>query len=347
MYVLFKDINMDWLYYILLFAFIYKMSEFSPVKFYPNFYHDRAEIRKDHKGQVSGIYMFVNLLRPFKFYIGQSTNILGRMNNYLNNSFLQSKGNNSPFINALLKYGQSGFCLIILEYVDPALLNDRETFWISLLRPYYNILLGGSLNSTGFKHSQRTKDTLRRKRRGTTLSEETKSLISQSLTGSKNPFYGNIHSPVTLLAISVAKSLGFVFIYSALGVLLLSVSSVKMLAKLIQSTSTGIVSAINSALLFRGGWYLTRTPKTPLDQPLIKDQHSSEAEVVYNEMIESKSIVKAVFLFDAESREFIRRYDGVLACAKDLGIHHNAVKKLMDADGRSGKYILSAHRVLK
>lgn len=57
--------------------------------------------------------------------------------------------------NALLKYGHSSFTLEILEYCKESDLLKRETYYISLLNPSYNILKqGGSL--LGFKHSQAT-----------------------------------------------------------------------------------------------------------------------------------------------------------------------------------------------
>jgi group I intron endonuclease len=122
------------------------IGKISPVKIYPNFYSDRDKIRKDHKGKkYSGIYLFINLegANYLKMYVGQSKNILGRMNNYLNHSYLKDRKNKQPFPKALLKHGTDNFTLIIIEYVARDLLNVREIFWIALLHPYYNILKGG------------------------------------------------------------------------------------------------------------------------------------------------------------------------------------------------------------
>jgi len=43
------------------------------------------------------------------------------MKSYLNNNFLKSKKKNvnMPIVKALLKYDQSNFTLLILEYVEP------------------------------------------------------------------------------------------------------------------------------------------------------------------------------------------------------------------------------------
>ena len=75
------------------------------------------------------------------------------MKNYLNNTYLKNKNNNNmPIVKALLKHGQSNFSVLILEYVDYESLSIRETFYISLLLPYYNILKHG-YSSLGYKHT--------------------------------------------------------------------------------------------------------------------------------------------------------------------------------------------------
>ncbi|MGV2348337.1 MAG UNVERIFIED_CONTAM: hypothetical protein MIO30_31735 [Methylobacterium ajmalii] len=176
------------------------------------------------------------------------------------------------------------------------------------------LLPGGSLSSTGFQHSEETKDLLRQQRLGTTHSQETKDLISQSTSGANNPFFGRTHSKLSLLSISVTKSLGPVLIYSVFGVLLLSVSSVKMVSKLVRSSSDSINKAIKTSSLFRGGWFFTRTPKTPGDSPIITDQE--EANALYAQIIAAKD-AKRVYLFSAD-RKFIREYVSVMACAADI-----------------------------
>ena len=109
--------------------FIYLLGKISPVKIYPNFYSDRDKIRKDHKEKkFSGIYLFINNANYLKMYVGQSKNILGRMNNYLNHSYLKERQNKQPFPKALLKLGTDNFTLIIIEYVPINLLDVREIF---------------------------------------------------------------------------------------------------------------------------------------------------------------------------------------------------------------------------
>lgn len=147
------------------------LGGFVPAKEYPNFYEYGSDIRKDLKGngKISAIYLFYNLQDSTKFYVGQSSNILARINHYLNNAFLNNhKNSNSPFVKRLLKYGQSGFGFIILEFVPVEDLAAREIYWIAQLKPYYNVLPAGLSGSIGFLHTQETKDKLRTMRQGAT-----------------------------------------------------------------------------------------------------------------------------------------------------------------------------------
>ena len=317
-----------------------------PVKIYPNFYHDRKVIRNDHKSVKSGIYLFVNLLNPLKIYVGQSSNILGRINNYMNNSYLKSKKNsNIPFSKALLAHGQENFCLIIVEYVPKVELNTREMFWISLLKPYYNIGLGGS-SSIGFSHTEKTKNHLRILALNKTHTSKTKVLISEATRGTNNPFYGSTHSENTKMLMSQNKSYGLVYIYDYEWQLLLVVSSVKILGNIVKSNSSTIVSAIMSCSLFRGNWYFTSNLVSSTDVPQINSQNSEEAKELCNNICLAQSIRKAVFLFNASTKEFVRQYDGVIECARDLKISHNTISKQIVVNGKVNKsYIVSGHRL--
>lgn len=322
------------------------LKHLSPVKIYPNFYHCRKQMRADHKGKISGIYLFINLLHLTKMYVGQSSNILGRMNNYLNNSSLMAKKSaNMPICKALLKHGQAAFCLIIIEYVSVFELDAREIFWISLLRPYYKILIGGN-SSRGFTHSVETKQLIREQRLNTTLSTKTKALISAASKGENNSFYGKTHTDISKTLISQENSSGLVFVYSCQWQLILVVSSVRMLGKLIHSNSETIVSSIELCTLFRGNWYFTRVPVSAVDVPLITDTRSVEAQQLYGEMSGSK-IRKAVFVFDSRTKEFICRYDGVMECAKALCVSHNTITKAMKVNASINNYMVSAHRIVK
>lgn len=79
------------------------------------------------------------------------------MRSYLKNTFLKSKQNiNMTITKALLKYEQWNFTLLILEFVEPESLAIRETFYITSLTPYYNVLKQG-YSSLGYKHTEEIK----------------------------------------------------------------------------------------------------------------------------------------------------------------------------------------------
>lgn len=318
-----------------------------PVKHYNNFYSDRATIRKDHKGKVSAIYLFYKLDEPSKCYVGQSSNVVGRINNYLNNSFLNGhKNRGSRFIDALLKYGQSAFGFIILEYVSVTDLGPREIYWISVLKPYYNSSAGGVSGSTGATHSQDTKDKLRDMQLGRKHSDETKALISQSSAGTNNGFFGAKHTAETLLAMSKAKSTGMVYVYNLHWDLLLVMTSTKMVTKFMNVNFSTVVSLMESGDLFRGGWYFTRLPISDETVPKFVND-SSEAIALFDTIKGAVLVRKPVFVFDADTLEFVRAYNGVMECAKDMKVSHNTIKSVMASGSRAGKYLFSPHRVNK
>lgn len=79
---------------------------------------------------------------------------------------------------SILKNGIASFNLDIIEYCDPSVVRQRETYYIKGLNPEYNILrIGGSL--LGFKHSEISRIKIRRAKLGSKLSLETRALISE------------------------------------------------------------------------------------------------------------------------------------------------------------------------
>lgn len=60
----------------------------------------------------------------------------------------------------------------------------------------------------------------------------------------------------------------------------------------------------------------------------------------------SKSIKTKVFLFDAQTNEFVKSYTGVMACAKDLNIGHNRIKAAIYSGAVIFGYKYSNHRLL-
>ena len=122
------------------------VEQIKPIKVYNNFKEDRDQLMRDQKEKTPAEpgYCLVNLTNDH-IYIGSSTNLAlpppplkGGGRNYLNTTFLKNKRNkNMPIVQALLKYGQDNFTVLIVEYVNVENLNSyviiNEPF------PYFNI----------------------------------------------------------------------------------------------------------------------------------------------------------------------------------------------------------------
>ena len=158
--------------------------------------------------------------------------------------FLDNKKNiNMPIVQALIKHGYENFSLIIIEYCKATVLLDRETFWINILNPYYNVLkVAGS--SIGYKHSDLIKFKLSELAKSRKHSAETKLLISKATKGKLNPFFNKKHTEATLDKMIISKSshrwCGKVLIYNSLKELLVVYPSIRTLAKDIKTTDSAL-----------------------------------------------------------------------------------------------------------
>lgn len=251
-------------------SFLTKVVEqIKPNKVYKNFKKDKQQILKDQKNKT-GVYCLINLING-NIYIGSSVNLAIRMKNYLNTTFLKNKKNyNMPIIQALLKYGQDNFAVLIVKYVEVEKLTVKETYYITHLLPYYNILKQG-YSSLGFKHTEDTKKLLIELAKNKRHSDKTKTLISRALVGENNPFYNKNHSVESKLRMIEANSAYSIYIYNSFKKLLVIFPSVRTFAKLINSNHSTIVSYIKKSTLFRGEWYFTNLPFDFIEIPLISN----------------------------------------------------------------------------
>jgi hypothetical protein len=145
-----------------------------PVRKYLDTVTQKADILKENEGK-SGLYLFTNKVNGKK-YVGSAANLRIRLMQYFNPKYLDRK--NYMYISrAILKHGVCNFSLAILEYCDPSLCTVRESFYISSLKPEYNILsIGGS--SLGYNHTLETREKMSRSQK----------LLGRS--GKNNPSYG-------------------------------------------------------------------------------------------------------------------------------------------------------------
>lgn len=320
-----------------------------------NFKENRVNILKEQKDK-SGIYCLINKNNGHS-YVGSSINLASRMRNYLNTAFLKNKQNiNMPIVKALLKYSPSNFKLLILEYVDLKTLTLRETYYITYVLPYYNVLKQG-YSSLGYRHTKETKALLSQLAKNRVHTDETKALIARALTGENNPFYNKSHStsrsPSTpwrgggmenKVRIIEAKSTYPVYIYNSFKKLLIIFPSVGTLAKLIKSNHATIVNVIKEGILFRGEWYFTNIPYNIEDAPLITDWNSKESEELILNLNNNSQIRKAVFVYDM-NKNFVAKYDGVMEAQRALGISHSTIKNYAKVNGIYKGYIFRYERL--
>ena len=317
-------------------------KDLNPLVIYPNFKEDRANILKEQKDK-SGVYCLINKINGHS-YVGSSINLASRMKNYLNTTFLKSKQNNNmPIVKALLKYNHSNFTLLILEHVEAQYLTVRETYFITFVIPYYNVLKQG-YSSLGYKHTKETKQLLSELAKNRVHSDVTKGLIAKALTGENNPFYNKSHSIESKVRMIEAKSAYPVYVYNSFKELLVVFPSASTLANLINSNHSTIVDAIKEQNIFRGEWYFTNTPYNIQDTPLITKWISKECDKLILDINNNSHIRKAVFVYDI-NKNFIFKYEGVTEAQRDLNINHSTIKKYAKVGGSYNGYIFSYERL--
>jgi group I intron endonuclease len=119
-----------------------------------------------------------------KQYVGSSVDLRVRFRSYLNVNYLK-RHPDMLICRALLKYGYSSFSLEILEYCPASKVLQREDDFFKLFSPEYNICKKAG-NSSGRKHSEKTKTILRDKASGRKCSVETRGKISAAMLGRKD-----------------------------------------------------------------------------------------------------------------------------------------------------------------
>lgn len=194
-----------------------------------------------------------------------------------------------PVVNALRKYGQDNFGVLIIEYTDLDVIIIHETHWISTLQPYYNVLKQGYW-SLAYKHTKAVKELLSELAKNKVQYEETKALRAQAMKGENNPFYTKKHTSESKLNNIKDNTYYPVYIYNYLKQLQMIYPSVKTLAKLIDSNSPTIVNYINNYLLFRAGCYFSRIPFNISDKPLITEYSTQKGNEIIVEMKYSSQI---------------------------------------------------------
>jgi len=120
-----------------------------PLVKYLNAELHKDQILEENKGKT-GIYRWVNKVNN-KEYIGSAIDLRTRF--YVYYSIKRLNNSNMIIYKALLKHGYSNFSLEILEYCSSSELLEKENYYITTLKPEYNILQEAR-SSLGYKHSE-------------------------------------------------------------------------------------------------------------------------------------------------------------------------------------------------
>jgi hypothetical protein len=108
------------------------------------------------------IYKATNQIND-KFYIGRCRGPL-KAREYKHWWYAIHKNTNSPFPNALRKYGRDNFKWEIVEETRIDNNGEREIYWIDKLQPSYNATLGGDGGTLGRPCPEHVKEATRQSR---------------------------------------------------------------------------------------------------------------------------------------------------------------------------------------
>jgi hypothetical protein len=80
------------------------------------------------------------------------------------------------------------------------------------------------------------------------------------------------------------------------------------------------------------------------DLPIIKDKYSIEYLDLIKDMIKTAHIKQAIFVFNSITKEFVRKYDGIILAEKKLKIRHELIRDSIIEKRAIGNYIFSYDR---
>jgi len=135
--------------------------------------------------KITGIYKITNIVNN-KVYIGSSINVKKRCNQHFR-MLKNSNHHSSKLQNAYNRYGKESFIFEIIEECDKNVITDREQYWLDKLDSYnngYNCTLNVEKTMLGKKHSDESKNKMRKKHKSFSIPIENRRF------GEKNPMYG-------------------------------------------------------------------------------------------------------------------------------------------------------------
>jgi hypothetical protein len=236
--------------------------------------------------------------------------------------------------------------------------------------------------STGYKHSSITKLLMSRLAKERKHSVETKKKISDSLKGELNSFYNKTHTVKSIEKIIKKKSSSEIYIYNSYRKLMVIFPSVTTFCKSIKSKNAFVNKIIESGNLFRGEWYITKTPivirtvtsnitlpadaeknsnsaaEFSISNSLLANAEENDAPVyssyldcyeLIEEIKKNISIKQPVFVYDSQFN-LINKYSGIIEAESKLKIRHEKIKQhalsQKPYSNAGVEYIFSFHRLL-
>ena len=130
------------------------------------------------------IYKATNVTNG-KFYIGRCHGSV-RAREYKHWWYATNKNANTPFCNALRKYGRESFQWEVVEECTQDNVGDREIHYISELNPQYNATLGGDGGTLGLPCPEHVKEATRQSRIRTVKDRTTGKVYKSMLEASED-----------------------------------------------------------------------------------------------------------------------------------------------------------------
>lgn len=144
----------------------------------------------------TGVYKIYHTYKPDRLYIGSAARafskrkydvgFLVRWKKHLT-ELTNNCHANTRLQRVVNKYGLAGLRFEIVEYYEPSICIERETFYIDFYKSYYkgyNLRKDGN-SQLGVSHKQSTKDKIRKANLNKVVSDYTRDLISQSKKGKR------------------------------------------------------------------------------------------------------------------------------------------------------------------
>ena len=177
---------------------------------------------------MKGVIYCYHCISTGKKYIGQTNN--ERRRKYEHFSHYNKKSRDSKFYRAVKKYGWNNFIYGVISEFLIEELDDMEAYFIEKYDSFkngYNTVTGGK-TTRGYKHTEKTKQLLRKMKTGTKHSPETRQKmsvnrigrtawnlgmpnsletrkkISDKLKGENHPLYGKGHSEQSKIKMSLS-----------------------------------------------------------------------------------------------------------------------------------------------